>query len=355
MRGNYDLVIITNIPNYYKINLYNEISKSRKIYVVFMASSSIDRNPDFYSLANCQFDFIQLSKSSIEHRNVITGSIKLARLLLCFSFKFLVISEWFGLEYWVALLFGKFKSKTFFTLESNKFVAPKSLIKTLLKQLFLNGINEALVCGPSHAEMLESLGFTKKIWLTNGVGISNDFTFRRPEKINFDLVNILFVGRLIEDKNIKMMLRSFNEACKYRNLKLTIVGDGPLQPYVLANLNDNVVYVNKIANSDMLSLYEKNDILILPSVNEPWGLVVEEALATQMPVIISSKVGCLNSIVFDEYNGLVIDLDYSESLVHGLLKMTEKDNYLKFQRNASHFDRLTKDKEQVNVYLNALV
>jgi hypothetical protein len=73
-----------------------------------------------------------------------------------------------------------------------------------------------------------------------------------------------------------------------------------------------------------------------------------------MPVIISSKVGCLNSIVFDDYNGLVIDLDHSESLVHGLLKMTEKDNYLKYQRNASRFDRFIKDKEQVSVYLNAL-
>lgn len=353
MDGNYNVVIITNIPNYYKINLFNEISKRRKIFVVFLASSSSERNPDFYSVTNCHFDFILLSKSTIESRNIIKGVFKLFKLLTSFSFKFLIISEWYGLEYWAALLLGKFKAKTLFTLESNRLKSTHLSFLTLIKRIFLLGIDEALVSGPSHAKILERLGFRSKIWVTNGVGLSNDFVYHRPEKLNFDSFRVLFVGRLIEDKNINLILKAFKEACIYRNLELTIVGDGPLKSFLLANLNDKIRYIEKVANTHMRSIYENNDILILPSSNEPWGLVVEEALSTQMPVIISSVVGCLDSIVFDEFNGLVIDANDSDSLVNGLLKMTERDNYLIYQRNASLFDSSIKDKSQVNVYLQA--
>ena len=43
-------------------------------------------------------------------------------------------------------------------------------------------------------------------------------------------------------------------------------------------------------------MYAEYDILILPSLSEPWGLVVEEALYYGMPVIISDRVGCRSEV-----------------------------------------------------------
>ena len=355
MKNFYDTVIITNIPNYYKINLYNAISSNRDILVIFMANTSIERNPDFYSLSSSKFTYVVLTQNAIEHRNIFNNAIKLFKLLRSLSWKNLIISEWFGLEYWIALIMKKFNSNIVFTLESNLLIdTPTTFLKTLAKKVFIHGVDLALVSGPSHSAILRKLGFKKEIKITNGVGISNNFSFDRPSKLEYDSFRILFVGRLIEEKNIRAIMKSFNLACKYRKLHLTIVGDGLLKPYVLQNLNANITYIEKVANEEIHSIYEKNDILILPSLVEPWGLVVEEALSSQMPVIISQFVGCLNSIVFDGTNGLVVDARNEESIVDGILSITSKETYVRLQRNASLFDCEMKDKKQLEVYLNNL-
>jgi glycosyltransferase involved in cell wall biosynthesis len=355
VRKKFDCVIITNIPNYYKINLYNAISSNQEILVIFMANTSNERNPDFYSLSNSKFEYFVLTQNSIERRNIFFNAIKLFRLLRTLTCKNLIISEWFGLEYWISLLLKKFNSTIVFTLESNLLIdTPTTFLKTLAKKVFIHGVDLALVSGPSHSAILRKLGFKKEIIITNGVGISNNFSYIRPSKLEYDSFRILFVGRLIEEKNIRAIMKSFNLACKHRKLHLTIVGEGLLKPYVLQNLNENITYIEKVANEEMHSLYEKNDILILPSLVEPWGLVVEEALSSQMPVIISQFVGCLNSIVFDGKNGLVVDARNEDSIVDGILSITSKETYKRLQSNASLFDCEMKDKKQLEVYLNNL-
>jgi glycosyltransferase involved in cell wall biosynthesis len=356
VRKKFDCVIITNIPNYYKINLYNAISNSRDIFVIFLSNSSLDRSPDFYKLSNCKFDYFILSDVPIERRNVINGAVKLIRLLRNLPCRNLIISEWYGLEYWIALILKKFYSNIIFTLESNLLVInPATFLKTFAKFIFVSFVDLALVSGPSHLAILRRLGFKKKAYITNGVGISNDFSFKRPLKSNYDLYKILFVGRLVEEKNIRFILDSFNKAGLHRNLRLTIVGTGPLKPFLLQNLNDRITYIENIANDEMHLLYENNDILFLPSLIEPWGLVVEEALSSQMPVIISQFVGCLDSIVYEGKNGLVVDATVIESIVDGILDMTTKETYVSLQRNTCFFNRRQKDNEQLEVYLNNLI
>ena len=350
----YDSVVITNIPNFYKINLYNELAKNVRLYVIFLANSSEVRNADFCNTSSCKFDFTFLTNSALESRNSILGAFRVIKILKLIKFRSLIIAEWYGFEYWISLFFS-YNAKIIFTLESN--LLGKGLlgrIKDVAKILFLKGVDFALASGPSHKKILNHLGYSKKIYLLNGVGIANDFSYDRPLKKCDTRYKLLFVGRLIEDKNILNLVHAFNEVLKTRDISLTIIGTGPLKNQVLSLINPNITYVEKYNNSEMLHVYQNHDILILPSYKEPWGLVVEEALSSKMPVIVSQYVGCVNSIVFDKVNGVVVDADNINSMIDGIKFLVNDKNFDKVFNNVMLFNRLEKDIKQVEAYMEAI-
>jgi glycosyltransferase involved in cell wall biosynthesis len=351
----YDSIVITNIPNFYKINLYNELAKNIKLHVIFLAKSSEERNADFCNTSSCKFDFTFLTNSALESRNSLMGAFRILKILKSIKFRSLIIAEWYGFEYWISLIFFSFNSKIIFTLESN--LLGKGLIggmRDFAKKVFLKGVDFALVSGPSHKRILNQLGYSKKIDILNGVGIANDFSFDRPVKECDTRYKLLFVGRLIEDKNILNLLLAFNEVLKNRDISLTIIGTGPLKTQVLSLINPNITYIEKYNNLEMHDVYRNHDILILPSIKEPWGLVVEEALSSKMPVIVSQYVGCVNSIVFDKVNGVVVDANNINSIIDGIQFLVNDKNFEKVFNNVKLFNRAEKDTKQVEAYMEAI-
>jgi len=112
---------------------------------------------------------------------------------------------------------------------------------------------------------------------------------------------ILFVGRLVEDKGVKYLLRAFSEVIKeISEAKLVIVGKGP-QETELRKLQKKlrltrVYFLGIVEAKFMPSIYVGCDVLVLPSFREPFGNVVIEAMATGKPVI-GSYVGGIKDTI----------------------------------------------------------
>lgn len=142
---------------------------------------------------------------------------------------------------------------------------------------------------------------------------------------NFDNV-VLFVGRLVESKNVGALIESAVEVLKnYPKTAFVIVGDGPQEEELIgqakrAGISQNVFFEG--ATSKTIPYYKSCDFLVLPSKHEGWGLVLVEALAAGKPVI-TTDVGCVGDIVFDGENGLVVEKDSSTSLTRAIIKMIE--------------------------------
>ena len=120
---------------------------------------------------------------------------------------------------------------------------------------------------------------------------------------NNDLV-FLFVGRLIERKGIIELLTAFSQT-NHPNVKCMIAGDGPLH-HVVENTLKNIIYAGRLNASELIELYFLSDVFILPAHWEPWGLVINEAMAAGKPVITTNKVGCVDDLVIHNKTGLVI-------------------------------------------------
>lgn len=118
----------------------------------------------------------------------------------------------------------------------------------------------------------------------------------------------IFVGRLESYKGIECLLDAFQDLCRSTsNVVLLVVGDGSQRKKATApsELNPTVRYLGRLESEEVLKAYNAADIAVLPSLFEPWGLVVNEAMASGLPVIVSDRVGCIDDLVKDGQTGLI--------------------------------------------------
>lgn len=145
---------------------------------------------------------------------------------------------------------------------------------------------------------------------------------------------ILFVGRLIELKGAHVLLRAF-KLLKGEDLRLVIVGNGPWESRLrqLAGDDSRVVFRGYLDGEEKRAEFGKADIFVLPSLHEPWGLVVNEALAWGLPIIATEAVGSRDYLV--RSNGYVIPPNDSDALLQALQRLLDDSALRKQCRAAS--------------------
>ena len=122
---------------------------------------------------------------------------------------------------------------------------------------------------------------------------------------------IIYAGRLIGIKNIQTLLFAFGLAQKaVPGAGLVIAGSGPSGDYLDALAKklklSNISFTGFIQPNELLKYYACADIFALPSFDEPWGVVVLEAMAAGLPVVVSDKVGCARDLVYENKSGFVV-------------------------------------------------
>jgi len=127
---------------------------------------------------------------------------------------------------------------------------------------------------------------------------------------------VLYVGQFIERKGIIYLLKAFEELNKkYKDVTLLLVGYGPLKEKLIDYVEEhglhNVIFISHIEVQKMPQMYSVADLFVLPSIEETWGLVINEAMACGLPVVTTEMVGSSVDLVKNFYNGLVVpERDY---------------------------------------------
>jgi glycosyltransferase involved in cell wall biosynthesis len=136
--------------------------------------------------------------------------------------------------------------------------------------------------------------------------------------------NLVFVGRLIRRKAVDIALSALAQL-KGRPWTFDIVGDGPerarLEKYAFAlGISDRVHFLGALANADARARLAGADVLLLPSREDGWGAVVNEALMCGVPVICSAACGASDLVAHDR--GSVVKTDSVASLRDALADWT---------------------------------
>jgi len=142
----------------------------------------------------------------------------------------------------------------------------------------------------------------------------------------------LYVGRFSPEKNIIFLLNA------YKRLKdegaehwgMILVGDGPQREDIEDFINKNKtkdIHLPGFKQKEELPLfYAISDVFVLPSISEPWGLVVEEAMVSRLPVFVSNRCGCYPDIVQNGINGFAFDPSNEDELFRFMKDVTQ-DKY----------------------------
>jgi glycosyltransferase involved in cell wall biosynthesis len=339
----YDYVIVTHLPAFYKVNLYNELSKKLDIYVIFIANNTNEkRADDFVNLENVKFQYKILHNDNFQNRNKLQSLRKLNNILNRIKYTKILISGWDLVEFWFIALTNN-KSKNCLALESTVLESNTKWIKRVIKKIFLSKISTVFASGKLHTKLLDKLNYKDEIRITKGVGIINKPNFAKTKRVyNY---NFLFIGRLTYIKNLKFLIDIFNNL---PNHKLTIIGDGEDKQQLQSIANSNIFFIEPIENNKLKYFFQKNDIFILPSISEPWGLVVEEALYFGLPVIVSSNCGC-SELIENGKSGYIVNPYDSENLKKVILDIDEK-KYNELLISVNEFSIENKDKYQVQIY-----
>ena len=122
---------------------------------------------------------------------------------------------------------------------------------------------------------------------------------------------ILFVGRLAEVKGVIYLI----EAMKKVDAKLVVVGDGPLRDELeqqAGEQGDKIVFLGSKTHNELPPIYASADVFVAPSVTasdggrEGFGLVLLEAMASNLPIVASNSGG-IPQVIRDGYNGLLCE------------------------------------------------
>ncbi|MCG3707690.1 glycosyltransferase family 4 protein [Aliarcobacter butzleri] len=150
--------------------------------------------------------------------------------------------------------------------------------------------------------------------------------FRPIIKEEKQLVNFLFVGRIVPIKNIPFLIKGFIEASiENKNIVLNIVGEGDKEEVELVrNLAKeyiNIKFLGKKNGSELVEQYQNSDIFILTSNYDNYPNVVFEAMACGLPVI-GTDVGGIPSQVIDKETGYLVELNNIEQLKNKMLELS---------------------------------
>jgi glycosyltransferase involved in cell wall biosynthesis len=137
---------------------------------------------------------------------------------------------------------------------------------------------------------------------------------------------ILFAGKLIPRKRCADLVEAFLQLTRSRALEpdpyLLIVGNGEelfkLEGRAKETHQGDIRFLGFRNQSELPPFYDLCNVFVLPSVDEPWGLAVNEAMNAGRPIIVSDRVGCQKNLVLDGVNGLVIKAGDVHSLAQSL-------------------------------------
>lgn len=168
--------------------------------------------------------------------------------------------------------------------------------------------------------------------IPNGVDL-NLINAIKPSNTLFD---VLFVGRLIPEKNVNLLLKSMPQ-----NKSLGIIGDGPEKERLIRlskELELNVTFKSGLPYDELIGLMKSADVLILPSSREGFGIVALEALASGTPVITAnSKSNAAKDLIIDGKNGFIVDLS-PEAIKSAILQIDKAKMSEAAQASASDYD-----------------
>jgi glycosyltransferase involved in cell wall biosynthesis len=161
-------------------------------------------------------------------------------------------------------------------------------------------------------------------------GVNTDLFTGRPRPASSDL-RLLFVGRLCARKGI---LNLFEAIRRLRTTRVKLTCIGQIDPDIRPRIEEYFglfEHIESVANIDLPNFYADADVFVLPSIADSFGLVVSEALASGLPVLVTNNVGA-SDMIRDGEQGFVVPPSDADALGRAIARLLDEPDLLPYMR-----------------------
>ena len=315
-----DLIFITNIPTPYNFDLFESLSHYYSLKVYYYDKIESDRfwNLDINSIKYESFIFKKDILTYILNKlyDKLYFNIECLKMIASTKCKNIIISGvYFSPNTILIALIAKFRNKKIFWY-GEKIDVNVTFSKFILKYILFSpirySVNGILAIGNVALKSYIKLGYIDTIYNTP-YAINNE-KFKRINHSYFDKSNkftIVSSGSLIYRKGFDILLNAINslDAETQKNLRVVILGDGPEKENLkkLTNKNYELILTGFIEPNEIYGYFKNSDLFVFTSRYDGWGVVVNEAIASSLPIIITNTCGASEYV--DINGGFIINSD----------------------------------------------
>jgi glycosyltransferase involved in cell wall biosynthesis len=153
--------------------------------------------------------------------------------------------------------------------------------------------------------------------------LTSSYSTTNPSLARKDrLKKVVFVGRLVKEKNLKMLLNCFDRLSSDK-LELHIIGDGLLREELEHRKLKRVVFQGFRSTNYLQKTLNTYDAFILPSIHEQWSVSIHEAALSGLLLLSSKYVGANSEFLIEGFNGFNFDPRSEQELTQVLINLAD--------------------------------
>ena len=288
------VLYITNIPSPYRVDFFNNLADNCELKVIFDSMSAKDRSNDWFDNTKIKFKY-----SVIKSGRIFRLKKELKKI-----YDLIVVGGYSTINGLLSIQILKFKKIKFIINADGGLVAKDSFITKYLKTHFISSASYYLSTSKGTNDYLTYYGANKdSIYIYPFTSLSKCDILNKPLKhiekkklrknSGFDCKRLyVSVGQFITRKGFDILLNAFNNE-SMKNNKLLIIGGGPLKDeylkYIERNNIKNVYILDFVKKNELINIYKYSDVFVLPTREDIWGLVINEAMSLGLPVISTNQ------------------------------------------------------------------
>ncbi|PMP97073.1 MAG: hypothetical protein C0168_00105 [Candidatus Aminicenantes bacterium] len=348
------VLFLTNIPAPYRVDFFNELGKLCKLTVLFERRSATDRNKEWISDEAINFKPVFLEGIKVGHDSSFCPSV--LQWLQKDRFDIFVIGGYSTPTGMLAIEYLRLRRIPFFLNVDGGFIKDDKPIVHAIKKHFIGSATWWLSTGNETNRYLEHYGAKKdRIFIYPFTlirsselcpGIADEYekvSLRQKLGISGDRV-VLSVGQFIHRKGFDILIKAWKSIPQ--NITLLIVGGGPDEKKLFSLISEeglvNVRLIGFKKKDELRDYYRAADLFVLPTREDIWGLVINEAMACGLPIISTNKCIAALELVKDGENGFIVPVEDENALV-------DKVSYI-FSDEELLYNMANKSLERVKAY-----
>lgn len=341
------VLFITNIPSPYRVDFFNELGAHCALTVLFEREKSEDREVNWHNYNFNNFEGIFLK--GVKKGANTAFSPMVIKYLKKNLFDCIIVGGYATPTGMLAINYLKFNKIPYILNSDGGMINKKEgKLKWALKKFFISSAAGWLSTGKVTTNYLKYYGadpnrifvypFTT---LSNKDMLKNPISFKEKRKIKKQLnikeeKVILSIGQFIPRKGIDVLLKASKNLPD--NIGIYIIGGDPTKEYLelIKNLSlTNIHFVKFQSKINLSNFFLASDLFVLPTREDIWGLVINEAMAYGLPVVTTDKCVAGTELISNNKNGLIIAADNHDQLNKAIVEcLKDEKELLEMSKNS---------------------